>query len=296
MKKRNLLTTTALATALLVGKNPIINSNANAQIKNFSGPHISLGLGASYDRVTASNDASNIPTAGAYSSSGTLTAQFIGFNSAAATIIGRAATSVRKENWSPGVDVNLGYTFDLGGDFGLGMDLSYNLGRQNRSTSKDYTQSTQANVNVAATGTSHTITNVTGSQSVKIKDQYNIAFALRPSVAVSNDLMVYGIGSVNQLKQKVNVGFNLDTATNYSLSKEVFGYGVGIGARYNVDKNLYFEFSAVNLTYDKYKVSRSDSDVTPVLAGTTLNTATNSLTTTIDPKYYDIKLAIGYKF
>jgi len=296
MKKRHLLTSTALATALLMGKNPIINSNANAQIKNFSGPYISLGVGASYDRVDTSNDASNIPTAGAYATSSLLVAQFIGFNSAAATIIGRAATSIKKENWLQNADVNLGYTFDLGGDFGLGMDLSYNLGKQGRSTSQNYTQSTQANVDVAATGTSHTITNATGSQSIKIKDQYNIAFSLKPSVAVSKDLMVYGIGSVNQLKQKVNVGFNLDTATNYSLSKEVFGYGVGIGARYNVDKNLYFEFSAVNLTYDKYKVSRSDSDVTPVLAGTTQNTAQNSLTTTIDPKYYDIKLAIGYKF
>jgi len=298
MKKRNLLTTTALATALLVGKNPIINSNANAQIKNFSGPYISFGVTASYDEVKRENDLSRTPTASALLSSSTnLTADFIGFNSSATTIIGRAASSIQEQKFNFKPQLNLGYTFPVSNDFGIGIDVAYSHDSRSRTTSSNYTQSTMAAINAAAAASSYSITNATGSQSIRIKDQYNIALSIKPSLAVTQDLMLYGMGSVNQLKQKVNVNFSLDTATNYGLSKEVFGYGLGVGARYNLDKNLYFDLSATSLTYDRYRVSRNDSNVTPTLANVAgLDTSVNNLTTTIRPEYYDIKLSIGYKF
>jgi len=297
MNKKNLLTSTALATALLVGKVPTIDSNANAQIKNFTGPYISLGASTQYDRVLSNNSASNIPTAATGATSVAAATNFVGFNSAATTIIGRATSAQRKENFGLGAKGELGYLFDFGGNFGLGIDLSFSPDRQNRSVSQNYTQST---ISVEASS-SYTVANVTGSQSIRIKDQYNIALSLKPSVAITNDLMVYAVGSVNQLKQKINVNFSLDTATNYSLSKEVFGYGLGIGARYNLDKNLFFDFSATNLTYDRYRVSRNDSNVTPAIGAgagefTTINRTVNDLSTAIKPEYYDIKLSIGYKF
>jgi len=294
MNKKNLLTSTALATALLVGKAPIINSNANAQIKNFTGPYISLGASTQYDRALSNNSASNIPTAATGATSVATATNFVGFNSAATTIIGRAISAQRKENFGLGADLKLGYLFGFDGNFGLGIDLSFSPERANRTLSQNYTQST---VSAEAGGSSYTVANSAGSQSIRIKDQYNVALTLKPSVAVTKDLMVYGVGSVNQLKQKVDIGFSLDTATNYSLSKEVVGYGYGIGARYNLDKNLFFDFSATSLTYDRYRVSRNDSNVTPTLATfATIDTTVNNLSTAIRPEYYDIKLSIGYKF
>ena len=116
------------------------------------------------------------------------------------------------------------------------------------------------------------------------------------SYAVNNDLMVFGkIGYIN-FKQDVNITYSNDAATNKTTSKNLDGYTLGIGGRYNLDKNFFVSASFDASKFDKYNISQNDTAV-PAYGTTGASTTTQTLTTTIDNDYiYNTTISIGYRF
>ena len=96
MKTKKLLTTSALTTLLAVGS---MTGKLYAQAKNFQGPYISIGGSYLATESKIENDnVTGISTSAAYSSSGTLTAAYVGFNSSSNQLINRVAQTLKGSN------------------------------------------------------------------------------------------------------------------------------------------------------------------------------------------------------
>lgn len=290
MKNKKLLTTTALTTIIaLTG----VTSKLYAQSKNFSGPYISIGAtNQNSDSTISNNRPAADPAAATYTSSITLDAAFVGFNSSATTIISRAANSLNKGDNDFLGTASIGFMLPVDNNFLIGIQGSYIPEGGVRTYDNSYTQSTAA----AAGVSSFTITAATGTQSVKLTDKESWSISLLPSVAVNNDLMLFGkVGYVN-FKQTANVSYSLDAASNIQRTNKLDGYVLGVGARYNLDKNLFLSFNFDASKFDKYTISQTDTSTFNI--GTLApNTAAHTLSTVIDNDYiYNTTLSIGYKF
>jgi len=296
MKNKKLLTTTALTTVLaLTG----ITSKLYAQSKNFSGPYISVGVtNQNSDTKITNNATPAAPTAQVYESSVALDAAWIGFNSTATTIISRAANSLSKRDDDEFIGTgSIGFMLPVDNNFLIGIQGSYIPSGGDKSYRNNYTQSTVANSGSGtAGGSSFTVTAATGTQSVKLTDKESWSISLLPSYAVNNDLMLFGkIGYVN-FKQTANVTYSLDTASNIQRTNKLDGYVLGVGARYNLDKNLFLSFNFDASKFDKYTISQIDT-ATPSYNTTDPDTSVQRLSTTIDNNYiYNTTISIGYKF
>jgi opacity protein-like surface antigen len=108
--------------------------------------------------------------------------------------------------------------------------------------------------------------------------------------------MLFGkIGYVN-FKQDAVITYSNDTATNKTFSKNLDGYTLGIGARYNIDKNLFLSASFDASKFDKYNLSQNDT-AAPSYGTSGASTSAQTLTTTIDNDYiYNTTISIGYRF
>lgn len=290
MKNKKLLTTTALTTVLaLTG----VTSKLYAQSKNFSGPYISVGATIqSSDAQISNNSTRAAPAEGAYTSSVTLDAEFIGFNSSATTIITRVANSLAKDNNEIIGTASIGYMLPVSNNFLMGVQGSYIPSGGDKSYTNTYTQSTAT----PGATSSFTVTAATGTQSVKLSDKESWSVSLLPSYAVNNDLMLFGKAGYVSLKQTAEVSFSRDAATNYRKTSKLDGYVLGLGARYNLDKNLFLSFNFDASKFDKYSISRTDT-ATPNYGTTDPDASIQRLTTTIDNNYiYNSTISIGYKF
>jgi len=297
--KSKLLTTTALAASLSITGLITATSTkiAKAQISNFTGPYIAIGANNYNDRTARASDAQNIPTAaaqGAAITSGVLVTRFVGFNSAATEILGRAASSGKSEKNAQALNASLGYVFEIDKTTALGVNFTYTNGSKGSVTKSEYTQSTAANGTTA--GSSYSITNVTGTQSVKVKDRSNYAIGIQPSTLVTNNVLLYANIAAQYMDQEVIVSFSVDADQNYKVSKTIWGYGLGAGVRYAVDKNIFIDFGADYLKFADHDAKRNDGSITPTIAGATLTSVTNTMSTNIKPEYFNFKLSVGYKF
>lgn len=295
MKNKKLLTTTALTTIIaLTG----VTSKLYAQSKNFSGPYISIGATNQNSDAKISNNATPAaPAAGVYTSSVALDAAFIGFNSSATTIISRAANSLTKDNNEFIGTANIGFMLPVDNNFLVGIQGSYIPSGGDKSYSNSYTRSTVVSSGAGTAGnSSFTISAATGTQSVKLTDKESWSISLLPSYAVNNDLMLFGkVGYVN-FKQTANVSYSLNAASNIQRTNKLDGYVLGVGARYNLDKNLFLSFNFDASKFDKYTISQTDT-ATPSYNTTGPNTSVQRLSTTIDNDYmYNTTISIGYKF
>lgn len=294
MKNKKLLTTTALTTVLaLTG----VTSKLYAQSKSFSGPYISIGVTNQNSDTKITNDTAATPTAGIYSSSTAIDAAFVGFNSTATTIISRAANSLSKDNNEFIGTASIGFMLPVDNNFLIGIQGSYIPSGGDKSYSNSYTQSTVASSGAGTAGnSSFTISAATGTQSVKLTDKESWSISLLPSYAVNNDLMLFGkVGYVN-FKQTANVSYSLDTASNIQKTNKLDGYVLGVGARYNLDKNLFLSLNFDASKFDKYTVRQTDT-ATASYGTDAPSTASNRLSTTIDNDYmYNTTVSIGYKF
>ncbi len=296
MKNKKLLTTTALTTVLaLTG----VTSKLYAQSKSFSGPYISIGVTNQNSDTKITNDETPAaPTAQVYTSSVALDTAWVGFNSSATTIISRAANSLTKKNDNEFIGTaSLGFMLPVDNNFLIGIQGSYIPSGGAKSYTNSYTQSTVANSGAGTNdGSSFTVSAATGTQSVKLTDKESWSISLLPSYAVNNDLMLFGkVGYVN-FKQTANVSYSLDTASNIQKTNKLDGYVLGIGARYNLDKNLFLSFNFDASKFDKYTISQTDT-ATPSYNTTGPDTSVQRLSTTIDNDYmYNTTVSIGYKF
>lgn len=294
MKNKKLLTTTALTTVLaLTG----VTSKLYAQSKSFSGPYISIGVTNQNSDTKITNGTAATPTAGIYSSSTAIDAAFVGFNSTATTIISRAANSLAKDNNQFIGTAIIGFMLPVDNNFLIGIQGSYIPSGGDKSYSNSYTQSTVASSGAGNAGnSSFTISAATGTQSVKLTDKESWSISLLPSIAVNNDLMLFGkVGYVN-FKQTANVSYSLNTASNIQRTNKLDGYVLGVGARYNLDKNLFISFNFDASKFDKYNISQVDTALAAYDTDSP-NRTVNRLTTTIDNDYmYNTTVSIGYKF
>ena len=88
MTNKKLLTTTAM-TVLAVGA---LTGNVYSQASKFQGPYISIGAATTQSESTINNDeVTGISTSAAYTDSASVTAGYVGFNSASNKMINRAA-------------------------------------------------------------------------------------------------------------------------------------------------------------------------------------------------------------
>ena len=298
MKNKKLLTTTALTTIIaLTG----VTSKLYAQSKNFSGPYISIGATNQNSDSKISNDSPAATPAEAVivGSSNLIDAAFVGFNSTTTTVLSRVANSLAKgENDILGT-ASIGFMLPVDNNFLIGIQGSYIPTGGTKNYSNSYTISTVAAGDGNTAGnefSSFTITNTTGTQSVKLEDKESWSISLVPSYAVNNDLMLFGKIGYTNFKQTAKINFSNDAQANVQKTEKLDGYVLGVGARYNLDKNLFLSFNFDASKFDEYTVVRNDLAVAPAHSATA-NATAHPFRTTIDNDYiYNTTISIGYKF
>jgi len=287
-KKIYFLVTTALASFVYINE-------ALSQSNNFQGAYAAIGVGLEKNNTKIEQNASNIPDAGTHLSITTVQNTFFGFNSLfgsnsdAKEIIGRLASSLKNNETKPLGEISLGYLFSIESNFLIGLDTSYRNKNSDKTVQQSYIQST-------LTGTSGTgiITNIDGVNSVKINEKENWSLGISPSYAIKDDVMVYGRISYNQLNTQTSVKFSIDSDQDYQINKKIYGPGIGLGIRYNLQNNLFLNLFGDFIKYTSYSVSKSD--IPPKASGYILDSSTNNLTSNINPQTYNLILSIGYKF
>ena len=288
-----MLLTTALSSALVFAG---AGSKVYAQSKNFSGPYISIGGNyQASDTNVSTNSTPGVTAAAAgvtYSTSALMTSAWTGFNDSANNIITRVAKSFANNDGEIIPTASIGYNAVLDDKFMLGVEARYSDKGADRSFSQSYTRSV-----LTGADASFAVTNTTGTESIKINDKESWTISLNPGYAVNNDLMVYGKLGYTQLKQTASVEYSLNSASKHTVSNDLDGYTLGLGAKYNLDKNLFLDFGVSATKFDKYSFSKSDAGNATTALVTTPNTTTNTITTTVDNDYYyNALISIGYRF
>lgn len=295
MKTKKLLTTSALTTLLAVGS---MTGKVYSQAKNFEGPYISIGGSYLATESKIENDnVTGISTSAAYSSSGTLTAAYVGFNSSSNQLINRVAQTLKGSNNGKFVPTgSLGYNFLLDNTFLMGVEFSYTDKGDNFTKNQSYNSGA-----LAEATSSYTVTVTSGTNSVKITDKESMSLSLKPSYVVGPNTLVYGKASYSQLKKQADVKFSLDSASDYSTSKTLDGYGLGIGVTHLIDKNFFVDFGLTGTKYSDFSMSQTDAGRTTgtITSSETLSfdSTTHSMKTTVSNNVvYDATIKIGYKF
>jgi opacity protein-like surface antigen len=293
--KNKILTTTALSTVLVITG---FTANVYGQSKNFSGPYITIGTTNQTSDVNVKNNATpTAPTNGIYSASAAIDAAFVGFNSTATTILSRVASSLNGSDDKIIGTASIGYNNPVNNNFLIGVQGSYTENGTVRNLSNSYTTSTVVSSGAGTAGnSSFTVSSAAGTQSVKLSDKESWSISLVPAYAVNNDLMLFGkIGYVN-FKQTADITYSNDIATNKSFSKNLDGYTLGVGARYNLNKNFFISAGFDASKFDKYTISQNDT-ASPSYGTSGASTSAQTLSTTVDNDYiYNTTISIGYTF
>jgi opacity protein-like surface antigen len=288
MKNNKLLLTTALSYALVFTG---VGGKLYAQTKNFSGPYISIGGNYQASDTTVSTNSTPSVTDGIYSTSALISSGYVGFNDSANNIITRVAKSFANNDGEIIPTASIGYNAVLDDKFMLGVEARYSDKGADRSFSQNYTRSVVSGEDRFA------VANTTGTESIKINDKESWTISLNPGYVVNNDLMVYGKLGYTQLKQTASVAYSLNSASNHTVSNELDGYTLGLGAKYNLDKNLFLDFGVSATKFDKYSLSKSDAGNVTSTAFPGATSTTHTITTTVDNDYYyNALVSIGYRF
>jgi outer membrane immunogenic protein len=291
MNNKKLLLTTALSSALAFAG---AGSKVYAQSKNFSGPYISIGGNYQASDTNVSTNSTPSVTNGIYTTSALMSSGWVGFNDSADNIITRVAKSFANNEGEIIPTASIGYNAVLDDKFMLGVEARYSDKGTDRSFSNGYTRSVSSN---DGNEVSFVVENTSGTESIKINDKESWTISLNPGYVVNNDLMVYGKLGYTQLKQTASVEYSLNSASNHRVSNELDGYTLGLGAKYNLDKNLFLDFGVSATKFDKYSFSKSDAGNATTSSVTTPNTTTHTITTTVDNDYYyNALVSIGYRF
>lgn len=296
MKNKKLLLTTALSSALALAG---AGSKVYAQTKNFSGPYISIGGNFQASDTSVTTNSTPTVAEDVVATSVEAQAGFVGFNSSANNIITRVAKSFANDEGEIIPTASIGYNAVLDDKFMLGVEARYSDKGADRSFSQAYTRSVLTEGDDAEAAASYRITNTSGTESIKVNDKESWTISLNPGYVVNNDLMVYGKLGYTQLKQTASVQYSLNSASNHTVSKNLDGYTLGLGAKYNLDKNLFLDFGVSATKFDKYSFSKSDAGnaTTSLIVDPAPDSTTHTITTTVDNDYYyNALVSIGYRF
>jgi hypothetical protein len=290
--KKNLMTTSAMTVLAVVMP---MAAKVYAQSKNFEGPYVSVGAGMMESEYKTSLDSpATLPTAGTLLSSATVTTRFIGFNTAATTILQRTAETLTGKDSNAVGTVSLGYNFAVDNNFLVGFDLSGRTGSGSKTTSSSYNIST-VTAGADAAAASSSIVTTTGTQSIKVEDKSSYALSIKPTYVVDKDLAIYGkLGyGITTLEATYATA---DAVSSHSKKEDVEGHTIGLGAIYLIDKNTFIDFG-IDYTKNKdLKMSKNDSSVTPALTSFAINSTTHTLSETVDSSSYGAFIRVGMKF
>jgi hypothetical protein len=175
-----------------------------------------------------------------------------------------ASSNFGKSNIIPGIDLSYGIPID--NNFLVNIGATYDL---SKSTLADARASLLPDEGED---------NDTYTTKLTIKDHYS--FYIQPTYLVSNTSAIFAKLSYNFAKGSyTETATNLDP-TSFTVSRNMEGFGYGIGLKSLLNNNLYVQVEAGIDEYDKE--SATDSD--------------NGITYSIDPKVVTGKISIGYKF
>jgi hypothetical protein len=177
-----------------------------------------------------------------------------------------ASSNFGKSNIIPGIDLSYGIPID--NNFLVNIGATYDL---SKSTLADARASLDPDEDDETP-------NETYTTKLTIKDHYS--FYIQPTYLVSNASAIFAKLSYNFAKGSyTETGTDL-TPTSFTVSRNIEGFGYGIGLKSLLNNNLYVQVEAGIDEYDKE--SATDSG--------------NAITYTIDPKVVTGKISIGYKF
>ena len=266
-------------------------SKVYAQTKNFAGPYISIGGNYQASDTSVSTNSTPSVASGIYSTSALISAGYVGFNSSANNIITRVAKSFANNEGEIIPTASIGYNIAVDDKVMRGVEARYTDKGADRSFSQSYTRS------VVSGEASFAVANTSGTESIKINDKESWTISLNPGYVVNNDLMVYGKLGYTQLKQTASVAYSLNSASNHTVSNDLDGYTLGLGAKYNLDKNLFLDFGVSATKFDKYSFSKTDAGNATSTAFPGATSTTHTITTTVDNDYYyNALVSIGYRF
>ena len=297
MNKKQLLATTAI-TALSVAK---FGAIASADSSNFAGPYVSLGATYNEQDVDIKNNASNIPSADAAAtvndSSASVAANFVGFETSATTIMGRALNSVTKGTDEISGEITLGYNHPVNDKFLLGLDVTANSGGHDSKYTSNYSIATVAAGSAAA---SQSIAVSAGNiQTTTYKEDETISLGIRPSFVVNDSTMVYGRLGYGQTKATLKTSYD-DATTNSTASKSVTDdldtYQAGIGVVKNFENNFFVDVSLNYQKSERLENKRDDAAQTAALGSTGFTSATDTLKTTAEAESYGAAIKVGVRF
>lgn len=289
--KNKIMTTTALVSTVFLG-----STAAYSDTSNFEGPFISAGASFGETETTFKNNAGNIP-ATVTGSSTAVEGTFIGFETSATTIIGRALENFTSDDSTVSGELTIGYNYPVNDKFLLGLDASYNSGGSSVTKNNDYTQATIANDANALLSTK--ITQAAGVQTTKYEEDETISIGLRPSFAINDKTMIYSRLSYGQTKATLSTKYSLaaDSTADKSVSDDLESYGIGVGTVYNFNNNSFIDLSVNYRETEKFTNKIDDSGQTASLTSVDLSSATNDLITTADDtETYSITAKVGMRF
>jgi hypothetical protein len=177
-----------------------------------------------------------------------------------------SSANLGKSSIIPGVDLSYGIPLD--NNFLLNLGATY-----------DFRTATvgKSSANLAEVVDDGEIIN-TFTEKVTIKDHFSLY--IQPTYAFSSSSAVFGKLSYNFAKGSLTeTGTNL-TPTSFTVSRNIKGFGYGVGLKSLLSNNSYFQVEAGIDEYDK---------------GTGTNTD-EGITYTFEPKVVTGKISIGYKF
>lgn len=210
-----------------------------------------------------------------------------------ATTAATPALSQSKNFAGPSIAINTGYssqTYDLKfTDIGTDPDTSLTTGngKNNFSSAVDLGYGFQVDKNlIISIGGTYDFTKSevkpfrlvdtveTTTVSSELKDHYSIY--IQPTYLVSDNTGIFAKLSYNFAKSSGKITVDDVSVSN---SKDLEGWGYGIGSRIFLDKNLFFQVEGSYVEYDTHKVI-FDEDVT----------------SSHKPKVLSALISIGYKF
>lgn len=171
-----------------------------------------------------------------------------------------ASSNFGKSNIIPGVDLSYGIPLD--NNFLINIGATYDLSK-----------STLGEANAF-------IDPNTYSEKITIKDHYSLY--IQPTYVFSNTSAVFAKLSYNFAKGSLTeTGTDYDPSS-YTASRNIEGFGYGVGLKSLLNNNLYIQVEAGIDEYDKETA--------------TFDEATTPITYSFDPKVVTGKISIGYKF
>jgi hypothetical protein len=173
-----------------------------------------------------------------------------------------ASSDVGKSSIIPGVDLSYGIPLD--NNFLLNLGATYDLSKTNLGTAIANLEDNAGDLQ-------------TYTEKVTIKDHFSLY--IQPTYAFSSSSAVFGKLSYNFAKGSLTET-STDGPTSFTLSRNIEGFGYGVGLKSLLTNNLYVQVEAGIDEYDK----------------TTGTDTSNSTTYTFKPKVVTGKMNIGYKF